>query len=112
MSDKNNPLEIYCANQLKEVDSLSRKTRGSGCGTEIGDVSNKFFHIECKRKMTRENFTFDRKVWLKHLNGLPIVTKKIPFMCFENKLNERYVVIEAEDFFKIVKKLIKENGDI
>jgi len=112
MSDKNNPLEIYCANHLKEVDSTARKTRGSGCGNELGDISNKFFHIECKRKMTRENFTFDRKVWLKHLNGLPIVTKKIPFMCFENKLNERYVVIEAEDFFKIVKNLIKEKGEI
>jgi hypothetical protein len=33
-------------------------------------------------------------------------------MCFENKLHERYVVLEAEDFFKIVKNLIKEKGEI
>ncbi len=112
MSDRNNPLEHYVANHLKEVDEYARKTRGSGCGNEIGDVSNKFFYPECKMKMTKANFTFDRKVWLKHLRGLPIVTKKIPFMCFENKLHERYVVLEAEDFFKIVKNLIKEKGEI
>lgn len=47
MSDFRNSLEEYVVEQLKDVDSDTRKTPGSGCGASLGDVSNKYFYVEC-----------------------------------------------------------------
>ena len=54
MSQKNNKLELYVTEKLQKLDPYTRPTRGSGCGNEIGDVSNRFFHVECKQKLTKE----------------------------------------------------------
>lgn len=102
MSDKNNSLEHYVADRLKKIDPTARKTRGSGCGNEIGDVSSKYFYIECKQQKTHDNVILDRKVWIKHLSRIPLGSTKLPFMCFENKRQERFVTLKAEDFFNII----------
>ena len=111
MSDKNNSLERWVTEQLLPVDKKARPTRGSGCGNEIGDNSNKYLYIECKQKLTKSNVIMERSVWFKHLNGLPIATKKIPIYVTENKEREKYVVMSAHDFFNIIKKL-KLQGDL
>ena len=61
MSEKNNELELYIAEGLKAIDPNARPTRGSGCGVEVGDVSNKFFYVEAKQKHTKENIIIDFK---------------------------------------------------
>ena len=110
MSDKKNKLERWVTEQLLPIDDKARPTRGSGCGNEIGDVSNRLFFIECKQKLTKENIIMERKVWYKHLNSIPIVCSKIPIYVTENKYNEKFVVMKAEDFFTLTR--IKENHEI
>ena len=107
MSQKNNSLEIFIAKNLKDIDKYSRPTRGSGCGNELGDVANEYFYIECKQNLTKENLILKRNVWQKHISNLPINNFKIPFVALENMYNERFIILEAKDFFGIIKKAYK-----
>ena len=105
MSDYKNSLEIYLAEKLKSIDKYARKTRGSGCGHEIADISNEYFYIEAKQKLTKENIIVNyKKEWLKLLSEIPINTLKIPIMAVENKHNEKFIILTSEDFFNICKK--------
>lgn len=73
MSDKNNTLEQSIVEKLLPIDPYVRKTRGSGCGVEIGDISNKYFYIECKQKLTKSNIIVDyNKEYLKTLYKMPL----------------------------------------
>jgi hypothetical protein len=111
MSDKKNKLERWVTEQLLPVDKKARPTRGSGCGNEIGDNSNDYLFVECKEKHTKSNIIMERAIWYKHLNSLPILTKKIPIYVTENKERDKFVILNATDFFNIIKKL-KKNGDL
>jgi hypothetical protein len=105
MSEKNNGLEVHMAEGLKQIDKKSRPTRGSGCGNEIGDVSNRYFFVECKQKRTKENIIMDYKEeWLDLASRLPLDTKKIPIVAIENKYGDKFVVMSSEDFFKLAKE--------
>jgi len=103
MSDSKNKLEQYIVEKLLPIDSYARKTRGSGCGNECCDVSNKYFYIECKQKKTKSNIIVDyKKEWLKSLNSMPVNTLKPLLIVTENKEGERFVTLSAEDFFELV----------
>ncbi len=105
MSERKNELEIHMAEGLKLIDKKSRPTRGSGCGNEIGDVSNRYFFVECKQKRTKENIIMDYKEeWLDLASRLPLDTKKIPIVAIENKYGDKFVVMSSEDFFKLAKE--------
>ncbi len=105
MSEKNNGLEVHMAEGLKQIDKKSRPTRGSGCGNEIGDVSNQYFFVECKEKRTKENIIMDYKEeWLDLASRLPLDTKKIPIVAIENKYGDKFVVMSSEDFIKLAKE--------
>lgn len=110
MSEKNNELEIHMAEGLKEIDPQSRPTRGSGCGNEVGDVSNKFFFIECKQKLTKENVIMDYKEeWLTLTGRMTLNSKKIPLVAIENKYGDKFVVMSTDDFFRLAKEAKGEN---
>ena len=103
MSQKDNPLELYVTQRLLGIDPHARPTRGSGSHTEIGDVSNKLFFVECKEKHTRDNVIMDyRNEYLKLCEDMPIGTQKIPIVVTENKARDKFVIIRADDFFDIV----------
>jgi len=103
MSDRKNSLERYIVEKLLPLDPYARPTRGSGCGNENLDVSNKFFYIECKQKLTKDNIIVDyKKEWLKSLNSMPVNTLKPLIIVTENKHGERFVTLSAEDFFELV----------
>ena len=105
MSDKNNKLEQYVVEKLKGLGFSARKTRGSGSATELGDVYNDLFYIECKQKHTKENIILDRKKdYLKLKQKISTNSQKEMFNVIENKFGERFVVIEAETFFRILEK--------
>jgi hypothetical protein len=105
MSEKNNELELHMAEGLKEIDHFSRPTRGSGCGNELGDVSNKYFFVECKQKRTKENIIMDyKKEWLDLFTRIPLNSQKIPIVAIENKYGERFVLMNSNDFFKLAKE--------
>lgn len=102
MSEKNNELERHIAQGLRPIDCRSRPTRGSGCGNEIGDVSNKYFFVECKQKHTKENIIVEyKKEWMNLASQLPLRTRKIPIIAIENKFGDRFVLMSSEDFFQL-----------
>ncbi|HEY0087878.1 MAG TPA: hypothetical protein VGB37_03485 [Candidatus Lokiarchaeia archaeon] len=105
---RNNPgseLEKYIAYQLKEIDSTARITRGSGNHSEIGDVQSKDYYVECKEKNTKLNIIMDyKKEYLKLMNEQPMNTLKESFIAIENSAGKKFIVMEADAFFRVIKK--------
>lgn len=98
-------LEKYIAQKLRKIgDTNARITRGSGNHTEIGDVSSDWFYVECKEKNNKKNIIMDYdKDYLKLINKIPVNSFKEVFVVIENKYGEKFICLEAETFFRIVK---------
>jgi hypothetical protein len=103
--EKGNLLEEYITSLLKDVlkDNFIRPTRGSGNATEIGDVSNSKFFIEAKN-WNKENISMKYSTWLHLINQLPINTNKVPLYVFRNNKEKNFVIMEFEDFIRILKE--------
>ena len=98
-------LEQYVLAKVKEIDPNARLSRGSGCGNDIGDITSMILYCECKKRNT-ESISIKESVW-NHLNyNHPINTEKLTIMALENKNNKRFIVLDLEDFFKILKKIL------
>jgi len=95
-------LEYYILEKIKELDPTARLSRGSGCGNDIADINNNIFYVECKKRNT-ESISIKESIWNHMVNQLPISTKKIPIMALENKNKKRWIVIESDEFFRILK---------
>ena len=106
MSQKNNPLELYICEKLNEIGIPARPTRGSGSGNEIADISNDRFYIECKIRATESGIHLNRKVWNK-LCAEVANNMKTPFYATENSYGERFIILNAEDFFRLIKQGIE-----
>ena len=105
MSDSKNPLELYIAEKLKAIDPNARPTKASGASTEIADVFCKYFYVECKQKLSKLNIIMDyRKEYLKLISQISVESLKEIFIAIENKIGERFIVIDSETFFRIVNK--------
>lgn len=105
MSDHKNSLESWVVEQLKSLDNKARRTRGSGCGNEIGDISNKLLYVECKMKHGNANIIVEfENEWLHLERQLPISTEKIQIVVTENKYGKKFVTLKAEDFFDLLKE--------
>jgi hypothetical protein len=105
MSQPNNELEDYIVYQLKEIDPTVRKTRMSGAGTEISDIQSRDYYCECKIKGTKLNIIMDyKKEYLKLMNEQPLNTLKESFIAIQNSEGKKFIVIEADSFFRILKK--------
>lgn len=106
MSDSKNPLELWVVEQIKAIDKFCHKTSGSGCGDlSKGDIANKYFFVECKIRHTQENIVVQwHDLWLKHINQMPIASKKTPIIVIENKYGEKFVTLKAIDFFNLMKE--------
>ena len=103
MSEKNNKLEIYISEKLKVIDPEARLTKASGASTELFDVSNKYFWVECKQRLTRENIIIDyKKDYLKTFNQIPLNNNKMLLLAHENKYHKRFVTLEVEEFFNLL----------
>ena len=105
MSEKNNSLELYIVEQLKPIDPNTRVTKGSGCGAEVGDVNNKYFYVESKIKHSKENIIIDyKKEWLTLTNRMTLNSKKTPLIVTENKYGDKFITLQADDFFKLARE--------
>ena len=95
-----NELEQYIAEKLKRFDRYARPTKASGASTEIGDIYNKFFFIECKQRNTK-NVTISKDVWDKLLANIPthLAHRKMPLYALQNKYKDRFIVMSVDDFF-------------
>ena len=102
-------LEEWIADKLKVIDPNAKPTKNSGASGSIGDISNKFFYIECKQKMTKSNIIVDyKKEYLKLYNEIPMDSLKPILIVTENKQREKFITINAEDFFRLIYKVYKE----
>ena len=107
MSDHENQLESWVVSQLQDgIDPQARRTRGSGCGNEIGDVANDTLYVECKMKHGHENIIVEFKnEWRHLLFRLPMKTIKTPVVFVEQKYGEKFAILKADDFFHILRRL-------
>lgn len=99
---KGTQLEQWIVEQLKPIDPYVRLSRASGGSTDIGDVVSSAFYFEAKNH-NKKNVNLPMKTWNKLLNQLPINTIKVPVFVFQNKDGKRFVVMNAEDFFRKVR---------
>ena len=106
MSDYKNKLEMWLLTKFQELDPHAQKTPGSGCGaTRCGDIQNKFCFVEAKEKHTQENITLQfKKEYQHHLFKMPTHTDKIPIFCIENMYGNKFIILQAEDFFDLLKE--------
>jgi hypothetical protein len=107
MSDHKNSLESWVVGQFidQEIDTRARRTRGSGCGNEVGDIANSYCYVECKMKHTKENIIVDFKEEWKHLLfRIPMYTTKFPVMFVEQMYGEKFAILKADDFFTLLKE--------
>ena len=98
---KGKGLEQYIAEKLKVIDQYSRPTKASGASTEIGDILNKHFFVECKERNT-VNLGFTRATWYKLLGQIPVDSQKGAFLALQNKFKDRFIVMDAEEFFNLL----------
>ena len=98
-------LQWYITEKINEVyDCGAKPTKGSGNGpTDKGDVSNPYFMVECKLRNTKD-VTIKIDVWEKNKAELPINSTRVPMMALENKNGKRFIVLDPEDFFEILKE--------
>lgn len=103
--DKGKSLEIYVADRLADIlkDTTIRPTKASGASTQLGDILNSKFIIECKQRTTQD-ITIKEKVWNKLMGELPLGSIRIPLYILENKNKKRWAVLDLEDFFRIIKE--------
>jgi hypothetical protein len=105
MSDTKNSLETWVVEQLLPIDSRARRSPGSGCGNSVGDVNNKYLWVECKQCHVKENIIIKfKEVWQHLLFRVPESSEKIPVIVSENMYGNKFVTLDAEDFFDILKE--------
>ena len=105
MSMKNHPLETYIAQRLTEITGEKcRPTKASGASTEILDVYNSYFFVECKMTKKTENFV----IKFKDLDKTYSIAKKVGgsakkvLFAIQNKNEDRIVLISWEDLNELV----------
>ena len=103
MSDSKNTLEWYIAEKLQEIDKTARPTKASGASHEIGDISSKLFWCECKQKNSKNVIMEREEDWIKLAKRIPVHNLKEMFVAIENRFGERFIVMETEAFFRILK---------
>jgi hypothetical protein len=105
MSDLHNKLEEWLVGQFQHVDPKARKTPGSGCGASCGDISNCYCYVEAKQHHTKENIIVEfKKEWQHLLFKMPLKTVKFPVMFVEQMYGEKFAIMQAEDFFTLLKE--------
>jgi len=97
-----NKLEEYVVTKLRKLDSKARRTKASGASTELADILNQYFYVECKSRNTT-HCKIDRSVMLKLLRQRAKKEKWCLYI-LENQFKDRYVVMDADEFFELLKR--------
>ena len=105
MSMKNHPLEMYVADRLSEIlNEKCRPTKASGASTEIMDVYNSMFFVECKMTKKTDDFIIKTneldKAYIQAHKVLK-TEKKVLFV-MQNKSNDRIAIIHYTDLMDLM----------
>lgn len=103
--ERGKQLENWVAFYLRQVlkDPSIRPTRASGGGqrnTELGDINNKRFVIECKN-WTKKTISFSMQVWQKLVAEIPMNSQKIPMYVIEHE-HEKFAILRFVDLCEIL----------
>ena len=102
-----NKLEDWVVERLKELgDKFARRSRMSGAKYDTEDVVSSLIYCQCKKRNT-EHITISRKEWQKLQDQIPVSSLKPEIYVNENKHEEKFVTMNANDFFRLLKKAIK-----
>jgi len=93
-------LEDYACASLSNIDKKTKLSNNSGAVSGNGDIINKYYVVECKKRNT-ESVTIDRKVWNKLCGSIVIGSIKTPLLILENKHKEKWAVIDLHDFERL-----------
>jgi len=99
--DKGTQLENWVLSHFKD-DRLARLSRASGATNDIGDVVTSNYFIETKN-WNRDCVTLSMKTWNHLINQLPINSQKLPIYVYQNKNGKKFIIMDAEDFFRRIK---------
>ena len=103
-------LEQWICEQLRELDPYIKRTPGSGNGGSKGDIkfsTNLGLHIEAKYRNIKSVYNEN---WLeKTENEIPLHSEKIAIVVTENKDGKKRVHLDAEDFFRVYKRSLKND---
>ena len=99
-------LQWYVAEKFKDLgDKYARPTVGSGNGNENADIYTTFpYMVECKLRNTKD-VTIRIDVWEKNKADIPLNNSQTPLLVLENENGKRFCVLEADDFFDILKEM-------
>ena len=100
--EKGTQLELWVLSHFKD-DKLARLSRASGATNDIGDVVTSDYFIECKN-WNRDCVTLSMKIWNHLINQMPINTSKVPIYVYQNNKGKKFVIMDAEDFFRKVRQ--------
>lgn len=105
-------LENYIAEKFKDLGyEKTRPSKGSGNRGELGDIAGQnLFIIECKKRNTK-NITIKSDVWDKLKCEIPLHSLRMPLYVLENSKQTRLVVLEVDDFFKILDGYIQHEEE-
>jgi len=99
-----NRLEDQIAETLKSLgDKFARRARMSGARFDIGDVVSSWFYIQAKKRNIK-HITISRAEWTKLDDEIPVGSLKPIIYVNENQYGEKFVTMNYEDFFKIIKE--------
>jgi hypothetical protein len=106
-----NILEDYVVELIRKVDKDARRTKNSGASNEISDIYNKYFYVECKNSPSKTDLPVKREVWYKLIGKMPN-GDKVPLYIIANKHNDRFIVMDLDEFFReFVYKLYEHEGE-
>ena len=100
--EKGKQLELWVLSHFSN-DRLARLSRGSGNSNDIGDVVTSDYYFECKN-WNKDCVTLSMKTWNHLINQLPINTPKVPIYVYQNNKGKKFVIMDAEDFFRKVRQ--------
>jgi len=105
MSMKNHPLEMYVADRLSKIlNEKCRPTKASGASTEIMDVYNSMFFVECKMTKKTDDFIIKTNELDKAYSQASKVLgseKKVLFV-MQNKSNDRIAIMHYIDLMDLM----------
>ena len=97
-----NKLEEYIVGCFKAISRNAIRSSTSGGKGQKTDVITDDYIIECKVRNTGD-FTIKRKTWYKTCAGV-VSNRKTPLYIIENKFQDRLVVMDVNDFFRIIER--------
>lgn len=102
--EKGSTLENFVLESLKKFDKTLHRTKNSGANNEKGDISGRYWKIECKQRNT-EDITLKKKVFDKLCSEIRVGTNQIPIYILENSFKDKFVVMSFQDFEREMEKI-------